>query len=1079
MTSDKINHVYDYDENGRLDTVVMPTGDLLKLESDLDLRGSLINITVNGVFNVMSVRVRPGIVHDLIKGEEIEVSSDGGFVKNTHYGQTFTLKTRPYTLIDNDLGLAESFPVPTSERSDIGQDTVSALQWEYFKTKQRAGKRLKVNGETMMTIELNQITDSQILMLESTQAMLNVSNSRISMMPSGLFSSVSLERTALGLPQSWRWGDLEQSFEYDRYSRLSSMIIGKDSKTSYEYQGDSFVPEKVTIGSGGTFVLSRNHLGGLEYIMTPRGHIHGTSSQLALNLQKFFYSPPWSRQPYELHYDFMGRLVSWTLPEQSGKVIFNYDQMKLASVFGDSRSVEYDYYPGDNLVKSIEVTEEDFDFAMNTGMIYHYGLLKEVTTNFKTSKDLILDNINIKYTYDGSARLGGITTQIGNHAPEVVMTKFNSRTGKLEGVKDLRIRHESLRKTVVQDINKSFTLTRDFDSYGRLEEIIIHITGYEQFRLKLEYKADLDLISAKSISLARGSPTSEAYDYNKDLSLKKVKSEVGLDWAYDHDINGNVVNVQRGEKRTSYVIDAGDRIAMVNSQDFVQYDERGFVIKRGETHYNYNAFGQMTSAFESGKFSIRFFYDDLGRIIAKKDHRANVVQFVYANPYNNQSVTHVHYPKADRTYHMIYDEDSGHLIAMDTPENRYYIGTDQIGSPIAVFDSKGRLVKEILRSPFGQVIRDNNPAMDLSIDYAGGLIDQYTHLLHIQGRVYDPVLGQWMTPAWTKIAKPGGMTSVSDVFAYRFRNNDPVNDLDKSRMNLMSKMTDWMTMFNLNMDKFIGSAYTQLNYDPGFSIPCQFSMSVGLTNQQRQSEQNLKRPDLIRGPVSLSLTPDQLKFSLNDKLNSKSSSFGQGMLVSDLKGKAIVTVLTEAGGQVDVIQSVLASVLNASSILEASHGGREEFFFLKDFGFESDLNELQRLSGTYNVSTEAGIRGQAEAKVLCAQNRGSTICILYGIEKRAANRWALKRSFKEAVASAWRKEVNAVKNGLNGLNFEWSPNQKAELLSMNEVRGYQGIEVHSVHKFPSLIGQSSNIRFVPEGEARGWHSKLRRPRKQG
>ena len=80
----------------------------------------------------------------------------------------------------------------------LGRDTVSALEWQYFQTKQRSGKRLKINGETMMTVELNQITDSQILMLESTQAMLNVSESRISMMPSGLFSSVILDKTSIG-----------------------------------------------------------------------------------------------------------------------------------------------------------------------------------------------------------------------------------------------------------------------------------------------------------------------------------------------------------------------------------------------------------------------------------------------------------------------------------------------------------------------------------------------------------------------------------------------------------------------------------------------------------------------------------------------------------------------------------------------------------------------------------------------------------------------------------------------------------------------------------------------------------------
>ena len=120
--------------------------------------------------------------------------------------------------------------------------------------------------------------------------------------------------------------------------------------------------------------------------------------------------------------------------------------------------------------------------------------------------------------------------------------------------------------------------------------------------------------------------------------------------------------------------------------------------------------------------------------------------------------------------------------AMDTPDSRYYIGTDHNGSPMAVFDSKGRLVKELTRSPFGQIIRDTNPSMDLSVDFAGGLIDQYTHLIHLGDRVYDPVLGQWMTPLWTKVANPGAMKSPFDVFCYRFHSNDPINLNKKTRL---------------------------------------------------------------------------------------------------------------------------------------------------------------------------------------------------------------------------------------------------------------------------------------------------------
>jgi hypothetical protein len=289
-------------------------------------------------------------------------------------------------------------------------------------------------------------------------------------------------------------------------------------------------------------------------------------------------------------------------------------------------------------------------------------------------------------------------------------------------------------------------------------------------------------------------------------------------------------------------------------------------------------------------------------------------------------------------------------------------------------------------------------------------------------------------------------------------------------------MNDWLKMFGLDVDKFMGSSYTTRSHhtpNPGPKANPHFSMSVGLMNQQRVSEDNLRRPNLLMAPNSLSLmTPN-----LNSRLATRSSSFGLGMLLTDLNDRAIVTILD--GSQGDVVQSVLASVLNASTILEVSYGGKEEYYFLKESGFSTDLGELQRLSGTYNISSESGIRNNAGAKVLCAQNRASAICIMYEVEKRLANRWALKKAHKEAVASAWRKEAVAVKQGLNGLNQEWSPSQRAELNSNGDVRGFAGIEMSNVHKFPQLIGQSSNIRFVPETEARSWHSSLRKRKKYG
>ena len=106
------------------------------------------------------------------------------------------------------------------------------------------------------------MTNSQILMLESTQAILNISDSRISMLPSGLFSSVIFERNGFGLPKSWKWGDQQKDFEYDMNNRLKAILEGKTSRMEFRYYDQSSgTPEKVTIPSGGSFVFSQNEIG--------------------------------------------------------------------------------------------------------------------------------------------------------------------------------------------------------------------------------------------------------------------------------------------------------------------------------------------------------------------------------------------------------------------------------------------------------------------------------------------------------------------------------------------------------------------------------------------------------------------------------------------------------------------------------------------------------------------------------------------------------------------------------------------------------------------------------------------------
>lgn len=134
----------------------------------------------------------------------------------------------------------------------------------------------------------------------------------------------------------------------------------------------------------------------------------------------------------------------------------------------------------------------------------------------------------------------------------------------------------------------------------------------------------------------------------------------------------------------------------------------------------------------------------------------------------------------------------------------------------------GNVVKQIKRTPFGKVLKDTNPEFFVPIGFQGGLIDPNTHLVYIDGRLYDPTVGQWMTPNWERLATH--MELPNDVFTYRFRNNDPINgwrdqNHNQQSIGLMSDIGSWLKLLGYDLDKMQGSKYvSQMMYRPRANI---------------------------------------------------------------------------------------------------------------------------------------------------------------------------------------------------------------------------------------------------------------------
>ncbi len=259
------------------------------------------------------------------------------------------------------------------------------------------------------------------------------------------------------------------------------------------------------------------------------------------------------------------------------------------------------------------------------------------------------------------------------------------------------------------------------------------------------------------------------------------------------------------------------------------------------------------------------------------------------------------------------------------------------------------------------------------------------------------------------------------------------------------------------------------------------SVSVGLRNRLEQSISLLAQPGFSspngrrRSDDEPFLPPD---LSGGGRLYPLLSPFGTGLLLSDVEGAAVVSAAAGAA-ETDVAHSVFASVLNASQVLEPSRSGAEEYYFLKgeEGAFSTDYQEMQRLSGSYNVSVESL---RPSGRQLCASASGADgakVCLVYGAERRAASRHLLRAAFKQATEAAWRREAQAARAGLPTAQ-KFTPQQRAELSKRGTLRGLQPTEARGPHKFPELIGHPSNVVFVrdSEMETNRFHSEKGRGR---
>ena len=88
-------------------------------------------------------------------------------------------------------------------------------------------------------------------------------------------------------------------------------------------------------------------------------------------------------------------------------------------------------------------------------------------------------------------------------------------------------------------------------------------------------------------------------------------------------------------------------------------------------------------------------------------------------------------------------DHQGLLIALERGGARFYVGTDQVGTPRVVTDFSGAVVKTFATNAFG--VRDKaaeTGTFELALGFAGGIEDPVTGLVRFGPRDYEPATGR-------------------------------------------------------------------------------------------------------------------------------------------------------------------------------------------------------------------------------------------------------------------------------------------------------------------------------------------------
>lgn len=756
--------IYQYDDFGRLINLIMPSGEQIRISSNLEYNnlGLDIKIATNSPQLFIQQQDKENISDKL---DYTDLTLKGGIKKMTMIKQdelyeaqlnlnnnTMMMRSPNGIMIESNAVAehpilkttlpieAEMLPMWSHQKMVMGDNLVNNMYSKYtFLNGGNAGtasmqnhpqqilqREIWVNSTRVLGLEFEQFMNFERFYNKDKETILTIQYDQSglpqSYIPTNLGHPLNMTYDRFNRIVAWQWGPAQLEYTYDRHGLLSEVTSHQDGTISYVYNDWNLISE-IGLASQRKFLLTYDTNGGLRHVQLPSGTKHSFSLQPSIGFIRSTYTPPGSTKPYLQHYSYSGTLLQTIYPGDGARIIYRYHKNGLLSeiIHGDGRS-EFSYNSVTGSPSTVLHIERELEYRWD----YDYvgGLLAEERIDYSAKTGL--SNAKFQYEYDTNFRLQSIQGRIGGQSLPVQQYTYNQKTGQPEQICQFKIVKPTYNKTNVYDYSSptpAATFSRTVDGRYLEREISLTIRHMQVFRMEFSHDTHGRISQTRTYTRNVGVNYTNVKNYTWDCDGQLIGVEAQEPWGFRYDDNGNMLSLTYRGNPIPMEYNAMDRIVKFGEGQY-KYDPRGLVAQNArEERFHYNTQGLLIRATKRGRFNVQYYYDHLNRLTTRKDNFGNVTQFFYNNQERLHEVSQIYSPRDGKLMSLIYD-DRGHLIYTQFYRHKYYVATDQCGTPIMIFNQYGEGVREIMRSPYGHIVYDSNPYLYLPIDFCGGLLDQ-------------------------------------------------------------------------------------------------------------------------------------------------------------------------------------------------------------------------------------------------------------------------------------------------------------------------------------------------------------------